>query len=93
MYQSEALATLQNPRKSCYLSCRAGNAGRVSRRILGRGGYQEDSGEEDSGEEDGARRKAKATPPRQQLLPNMSQLVKEAEIEAVQGVEGGGVAR
>lgn len=33
----------------------------------------------------------KASPPRQQLLPNMSQLVKEAEIEAAQGV-GGGVA-
>lgn len=27
--------------------------------------------------------KAKTSPPRQQLLPNMSQLVKEAEIEAV----------
>lgn len=36
--------------------------------------------------------KAKTSPPRQQLLPNMSQLVKEAEIEAVWGVEGGGVA-
>lgn len=35
--------------------------------------------------------KAKTSPPRQQLLSNMSQLVKEAEIEAVWGVEGGGV--
>jgi hypothetical protein len=36
--------------------------------------------------------KEKTSPPRQQLLSNMSQLVKEAEIEAVWGVEGGGVA-
>ena len=31
-------------------------------------------------------------PGTEQLLPNMSQLVKEAEIEAVQGAGGGGVA-
>lgn len=64
------------------------NAGRVSGHILGRGSCWE----RDWGREDRARRKSKTSPPRQQLLPNMSQLVKEAEIEAVQGVRGGGVA-
>lgn len=67
---------------------REGNAGRVFQHILGKGG----SWERYWGGEDRARRKAKASPPRQQLLPNMSQLVKEAEIEAVHGVEGGGAA-
>lgn len=63
---------------------RVGNVGRASRHILGRGGCRERGW----GGEDRVGRKAKASPPRQQLLANMSQLVKEAEIEASGKGEG-----